>query len=61
MALGNASYRGKLKGGTNMLSKGFYSGAYSLFYMVFNKEMKERYEFKCWNIKDKKEVFNFWD
>ena len=37
IALGNASYEGKVKGGNYLISQGFYSSMYASYYMMFNR------------------------
>jgi hypothetical protein len=58
IALGNASYAGKSKG-SNLITQGIYSGAYASFFLVFNKDCKNRYELQSWKA-DSKEIFDFW-
>ena len=57
--MGNAVYRARLKG-KNLFSKGVYSSAYALFFLVFNKECEAQYEFRTWNVTDAREIFGFW-
>lgn len=43
IALGNASYEGKVKG-SNIVTQGIYSSAYAGFFLIFSSECKARYE-----------------
>lgn len=54
IALGNASYEGKVKGGNYLISQGLYSSMYASYYMMFNKQCKDRYELQSWKLNDTK-------
>ena len=33
---------------------------YASFYLINNKQCKDRYEMQSWKVDDKKNIFNFW-
>ena len=59
IALGNASYAGKQQG-QNIITQGFYSSVYASFYLINNKQCRDRYELQSWKVDDQSNVFNFW-